>query len=124
MISRPAGFALVACLLSLTPQDAFAKCRKAPFNFNFGVETATTMELYDGEPCSINIRAGSRTILYGVTVSTKPQHGSAGTNDRYSIAYVPQAGYRGSDVFVFTVIGDMGSMGKGTASVRVNVIVH
>ena len=82
-----------------------------------------SMSVASGESCVVNLSTGLNTILYGVTVTTNPAHGTATTEDRYKVLYTSKKDFKGRDEFVFHVIGQMGRS-PGTASMRVSVQVQ
>jgi hypothetical protein len=113
------SFAVWVCCLC--PADA--GCRFSAFRFSWGSNTSTNVLVTGGSTCAINLRAGSSSAFQSIRISSRPAHGTAGAASSYSVAYRPNAGFRGSDSFAFTVSGKSAQTNNMVKSTTIQVSV-
>src|SRR5579859_4282639 len=71
---------------------------------------STVQWTVSSQGCELNFRAGAvHAAVWGISIISKPKHGTAGVFSRYSIAYKPAVGFAGEDTFSFAVIGRTGT---------------
>jgi hypothetical protein len=111
-------FNLFLCVLS---SDADARCLRPRLNWSVGDVLTTNWTVNSGDVCAFTAR-GRSMAMYAIEFPVTPKHGTLGTAERYAIAYRAANGYKGSDYFVFSVVGKQDGR-TGTVTVKVNVTV-
>jgi hypothetical protein len=104
--------AFAALIGSANPADA--GCHVGRFRFSFDSDSSANMLVTGGSTCAINLWAGLSTAYESIRITSRPAHGTAASSGNYSVAYRPNAGFRGTDSFAFTV--------RGTGRVRPGVV--
>ncbi len=107
-------------MLSLV-ESAKAYCHVPQWRFVWDTEGAAIM-VTDGQMCRTSVsRVWNTSEVHAVTIASQPRHGTASTTGR-GISYIPRAGYKGEDSFVFAVAGrKAGSHTRATVRVSVTV---
>ena len=95
------GAVLGAALVAALATDALAKCDKPPMPWKFGGNLTTTWRSTEGSVCTTT--SNHPQNIEKIKIISKPQHGVAGRDGPFGVAYKPDAGYRGSDTFVYLV---------------------
>ena len=113
--------ALAAFLLGSGAADA--GCQIQHYRIRIG-ETTTAYWTTDGSPCVSNFRLAPTSRYRSLTIDSKPSHGFAGRSGVDSIAYRPNPGFKGDDIFTVRIEGHgKGAPGEGTAFVQIHVHV-
>jgi hypothetical protein len=113
---------LIVSLWIMTDSMAEAACVVPRFPFHVNQTSDAYMHVTKGSSCSIIVHAGGRSSFSGISISTRPRNGEAGTRS-VGVSYRPKPGFVGNDTFTFAVSGQFAS-GTGTAIIRVNVTVE
>ena len=113
---------VLAVLLCGLGGRADAACAVPEWRFIWDVETNAYMTT-DGSRCSLVLRRAFRTSeVHSVAIASAPRNGSA-TSSGHSVFYIPRAGFKGGDSFVFAISGRRN--GNPTrATVKVSVMVQ
>jgi hypothetical protein len=120
---RPAfAFAVgLASLAALAPAEA-GPCQVYPFRLVFAADSATTMNAASGKDCPIVARSEEKFAIDSNEITIPPSHGGAKTKGKSGAYYRSNPGFRGGDVFAFTLCGsDKGKPGCSTVRVKVHV---
>jgi hypothetical protein len=115
-----------ATLLTMSSSASFASCHVDRFTHFFGSDTATSGVVTKGSTCKITFSPGRGAGYTSVTITEQAKHGHAATNGSVAypeVTYRPQAGYKGQDVFVFTIVG-AGKRLSGASNIRVTMDVQ
>ena|ERR1700719_3165246 len=113
------GAALAFFLLWNSPADA--GCYIQHYDIRIG-QTTTAYWTTDGSPCVSNFRLAPTSRYSSLTIVSKPSHGFAGRSGVDSIAYRPNAGFKGDDTFTIRIEGHgKGAPGEGIAFVQVHI---
>jgi len=118
------GTFLGAAIVATFATDAWATCTKHRTHWSFGKNTSVNWRTSGGSVC---LSTTSRPQnIEKIEISSKPQNGIAGRNGPFGVAYKPNAGYRGSDAFVYMVTSNSNyRKGAGwTAKITVFVTVE
>lgn len=108
----------------MMPASVLAKCTHPPIPWKFGHNITTTWHTSEGSVCVTT--SNHPDHIDKIEVASKPQHGTAGKDGPYGVAYKPDSGFRGSDEFVYVVTSNSHyRKGAGrTAKVTVVVVVE
>ena len=114
------AFLLMSCLASQ------ASCSIERYRYFFGSDTSTTGTVTGASSCVTKPGAGAGAGLSEVKISAQAKHGVAATNGSViypEVTYRPNAGYKGTDDFVFSVTG-AGKRLQGTSNIHVTMTVQ
>jgi hypothetical protein len=100
---------------------AQAKCRHEPSHWKFGKTVSVLWSTDEEAVCTArNIHPEK---IEKIEIASKPKHGTAGVADTESVAYKPNWGYRGSDMFTYIIFSNANAKNGAGRVARVNVFV-
>lgn len=115
---------IVAGLVALTVDGAAARCRFAPYSFNFGTDSSTTGECdTKGITGHLGAGGGAGTAFTKLEVVEKPKHGRAETRSLSTYGYLPDKGYKGPDQFALRICGSS-RHGPGCSKLTYSFVVR
>jgi hypothetical protein len=114
-------FISIVGLGGMLPNAAYAGCKHDAIPWKFGKQTFSKWQTDNTSVCkSTNNRPQH---IQKIEIVSKPQHGLAGKDGPFGVAYKPEAGFHGSDSFVYEVTSNS-AYRKGAGMVaRVTVVV-
>jgi hypothetical protein len=113
--------ALCVCAMVVAGALSARGCRVAPIPLALGAGTELSISVPANTPCTILIPAGGAT-LDDITVDEPPQHGTLTARGRTGTIYRPNRGFKGQDVFAFSLNARSGAA-RESAAVRVQASI-
>jgi hypothetical protein len=112
------------CLLAMVAAGILGShdCRVAPIPLALGVQTEVSIALPANTPCTILVQGGSAT-LDGLRIDVPPERGTLTPRGRTGVVYRPRSGFKGADVFDFSLRG-RSSAAYEIATIRVRATIN
>ena len=92
---------LFAAIVFVWPTVANAKCTHPRVPWRYGQTVHSTWRTTDGATCTMTNRFADK--IQKIEIERKPNHGMAGKDGPFGVAYKPKEGFKGEDSFVIGV---------------------
>jgi hypothetical protein len=112
---------ILALAVLAIPSIAAAKCTKPPMPWKFGGSLSSTWRTTEDSVCQTT--SNHPENIASIEIDAKPKNGIAGKNGPYGVAYKPNPGFRGSDVFSYSVTSNANYRRGAGLVARVTVYV-
>jgi hypothetical protein len=98
----PTGRAIfLALVMSAASTQAFARCEHPRIPWTFGKTISSTWRLTDGSVCSSTNTKPEH--VEKIEIESKATNGIAGKAGPFAVAYKPNPGFKGTDVFTYAI---------------------